>query len=84
MIDVEGLLKEFATLTKGWDGYGGLPPTPEALDQAREFFDNLTVVPTNYGAVGIESHGKEFDFLLTISDQGVKEVYFMRQDVKTQ
>ena len=80
MIDVTAMLEEFAALKKDWDERGGEPPSPEALAMAREFFENLSVVPTNYGAIGIESHGWDYDLSLTIGKQGVNEIYLVRRD----
>ncbi len=80
MIDVEAILQKLSELEVDHDSYGGLPPKPEALAKTREFFENLTVVPSNYGDVVVESHGMEFDLSLTISAKGVREIYFLRQD----
>lgn len=63
-------ISQLAGLSKGWDSYGGEPPTEQALDRLRGFDRALAYVPMSDGGIQVEFHALGLDFEAVIDPDG--------------
>lgn len=52
---LEQRLAEFSTMKEGWDSYGALPPTKEAMATVLA----MTITPMNDGGIDVSFLGEE-------------------------
>lgn len=66
----EGRIAKLEALEDGWDSYGGVAPTEDALDRLRGFDRALSYVPIGDGSVQVEFHALGLDFEVVIERDG--------------
>jgi len=77
----QGLVWDFDRIKKQcsehqhWDGYGGEPPTEEALERLRGFDRALSYVPLFDGGIQVEFHALGLDFEAVIDKNGEAREY---------
>ena len=69
---------EFLKLKKGWNSYGGLPTTPQAVDRAMSVLGQILnydsplpgLLPTASGGIGIQLAGSVASLEIDVSAEG--------------
>jgi hypothetical protein len=74
-------LAKLRQLKHGWDSYGGLPPTPEAIAVAEILLQPGSLVPSPDGGLQIEWHQGGYDIEITIDPRGSITVFAERLPV---